>query len=50
MLDTKTVLPLLKNLVDDPDIGGRVEEAIGDINMFVKCYLFFSYCISLRLK
>jgi hypothetical protein len=33
-IDTAKVLPVLHNLLDDPDLGGRAEDAIDDIEMF----------------
>jgi hypothetical protein len=35
-IDTFKVLPILNSLLDDPDIGGRAEDAIDDIEMFAR--------------
>ncbi len=35
-LDLDVILPLLEELVHDPEIGGRAEDALGDIRMFVR--------------
>ncbi len=35
-LDTQKVIPLLKSLQNDPQIRGRVQDALDDIEMFVK--------------
>jgi hypothetical protein len=35
-IDTVKVLPLLSSLLDDPDVGGRAEDAIDDIEMFAR--------------
>jgi hypothetical protein len=34
--DLEKVLPLLEELTRDPVIGGRAEDALGDIRMFTK--------------
>src|SRR5688572_19938614 len=36
VLDLDTVMPLLEELVADPAIGGRAEDALGDIQMFIR--------------
>jgi hypothetical protein len=35
-IDTVKVLPILNSLLDDPDVGGRAEDAIDDIKMFAQ--------------
>jgi hypothetical protein len=35
-LDKRRVMPLLKSLRDDPEISGFIDDAIGDINHFLK--------------
>ena len=35
VLDTGVVLPLLKELANDPEIGGWVQDALDDIRMFL---------------
>lgn len=35
-LDLELVIPLLDSLKDDPEIGGRVQNAIEDIEMFIE--------------
>jgi hypothetical protein len=34
-LDTSKVIPILNGLRSDPEIGGRVEDALDDIEMFL---------------
>jgi hypothetical protein len=33
-IDTAKVLPILNSLLNDPEVGGRAEDAIDDIEMF----------------
>jgi hypothetical protein len=35
-LDTKKVVPILENLRDDPDIAGKVDDVLDDIQIFVR--------------
>ena len=35
-LDIEQVIPILKNLLHDKEIAGRVEDALDDIEMFVR--------------
>jgi hypothetical protein len=35
-LDLDIVLPILKDLLNDPDVGGEAKNAISDIRMFMK--------------
>src|ERR1051326_2548243 len=36
VIDLNIVLPELKKLLKDPEIGGRVEDALSDIEIFLK--------------
>lgn len=33
-IDTVKVVPILSGLLEDPDVGGRAEDALDDIEMF----------------
>jgi hypothetical protein len=34
-LDLERVLPVLESMLSDPDVGGRAEDAISDIGVFI---------------
>jgi hypothetical protein len=35
VIDLDLVIPVLEQLVADPEVGGRAEDALGDIHMFI---------------